>query len=90
MQESQQLISILHIANPGIPAPVFETVAESGEHEDDGEDRVGWVCACDDVGDDFAEGGDDGYAELAETHVHFVVEEGGCGLWKGGLVICSR
>jgi hypothetical protein len=35
MQESQNLIRVRHITNPGIPSCVRETIAEARKHEDD-------------------------------------------------------
>lgn len=77
MQEPEHLIRILHIPDPRIPRAVFDAVAETREHEDHGEHGVGRVYANYTVGDDLADGADGPYAQLAEAHVYFVIEEGG-------------
>jgi len=56
MQEPEHLIRVRHIADPRIPCRVFQTVSETGGHEDDDEDGVRGVAGDDDVGDELADG----------------------------------
>lgn len=74
MQEPQHLIRTLHVAYPGIPASVLQSIAKSGQHEDDGKNWVGWMNAGDHVCYDLANWSYCRNPKLAEVHVDFVIE----------------
>ena len=57
MQEAQNLIGVRHVANPGVPGGVRETVAEACDGEDDDEHRVGRVHRNHDIWDQVADWG---------------------------------
>jgi hypothetical protein len=59
MQETQQLIGILHVPNPSIPSSVFQSISKASQHEDDGEDRIWRMNASNDICNDLARGSDD-------------------------------
>jgi hypothetical protein len=80
LQKTRDLIRALHVPQPRTPRSVDETVAETDEDEHDDEDGEGGMHGEDDVGDEMAEGGDDGDAALAEIDVHLVVDGGGDGV----------
>lgn len=77
MQEAEDLVGAVHVADVGVPGSVGYAVAEAREDVDDDEGRVGRVLGDDDVGGDVAGGGDDGDAALADFQVDPVVEQGG-------------
>jgi hypothetical protein len=84
MQDSEHLICVLHIPNPGVPPAVCQPYPETCEHENHRKNGVGRVDADYYVGDNFARWSNDRYAKLTEAHVYCVVEERGeCVAEKG-------
>lgn len=43
MQYTQQLVCILHVANPGVPGAIFDTIAEAEKPEDHWESWIRWM-----------------------------------------------
>lgn len=76
MKKSQQLVRVLHIPNPSIPSTIFESVSEASQHKDDWENWVRRMNARDDIRDNFAKRGDDGYSKLPEAIVNSVIQKG--------------
>jgi hypothetical protein len=73
MQKTQKFVCTLHIADPSIPSPIFQSVPKSSQHEDDWKDRKRRVNTDNNVCNNFARGGNHGYAQLAPSQVDFVI-----------------
>lgn len=80
MQQSHQLIPVLHASDPGIPSSILKSVAKADQDEDDRDNGIRRSNAGDNVPDDFTCRCSDGYTELPEVHVDAVDEEGGEGV----------
>ena len=77
VQDAEDLVGVGHGADPRVPGRVLDAVAEAGEDKHDDEHGVWRVVGDDDVGEEVADGTEDGDAALAEFHVDGVVEQRG-------------
>lgn len=75
MQETKHLVCLLHVAYPGVPRGIFQTVAETSKHEDYDKHRIWWMDSDDDVRKQMHTRAKERYASLAKMHVDSVVKE---------------
>ena len=80
MQQSHQLIAILHSTNPRIPRSILKSVSIADQDEDNRNDGVRRCHASDGIADDLESWGGDGDTELPKVHVNAVDGEGGEGV----------
>jgi hypothetical protein len=78
MQETQALVSVLHISNPSIPCSILQSIAQSGQYENDGKDWVRRMGADNDICDDLACWSDNCDPQLSESHMDLLIQQGGC------------
>lgn len=77
MDETEQLVGILQVSDPGVPAAILDTVAKTGEEHHDGKDGKRGVEGHGDIADYTTKGTQDGNTTLAEIVMDEVAGE--CG-----------
>lgn len=75
MQESHELIAMLHASHPGIPRAVGQTVTQTNQAENYGDCWVWWVYTSHNVCYDFARRAYNSNSYLSETHMDLVDED---------------
>ena len=76
MQQTEHFTGIGQVANPRIPCRVLQPIAETCKDKADHENGVWWMKAIRYVGNEMADGTDDGDASLTERHVDLIVDNG--------------